>query len=123
MLPNEILAIIHTYRKEFEVVEKDINESLSIYYSIESRANDLISMVETMDLCDQHLNDLRTNLSDVVVECSKLVSWIIEEETITSTQKLMLKDLSEQIEYNHVFRILFHPLCFLNLFWSCKSDV
>ena len=116
-LPDEIEVIIHEYRKEFERVDSEILEALSIYYRVEDRANELLEIVGSMELTDYHLNNLDRMLKEVTVECSKLVSSIVEHETITPVQKLILDNLAEQIEYNHVFQILFHPLCFINLFW------
>ena len=115
-LPNEIEAIIHEYRKEFERVDSEILEALSTYYRVDDRANELLEIVGDMELTDYHLNNLDRMLKEVTEECSKLVSSIVEHETITPVQKLILDKLAEQIEYNHVFQILFHPLCFINLF-------
>ena len=115
-LPDEIEAIIHDYRTEFERVENEILEALSIFYSVEDRATELLEIVGSMELTDYHLKNLQIMLKDVTAECSKLVSGIVEQETITPVQKLILDNLAEQIEYNHVFQILFHPLCFINLF-------
>ena len=79
-------------------------------------ADELLEIVGSMNLTDCHLKNLQMMLKDVTNECSKLVSGIVEQETITPVQKLILDNLAEQIEYNHVFQILFHPLCFINLF-------
>ena len=116
ILPNEIEAIIHAYRIEFERVEDEIHHALNRYYDIENRVSDLVKLIEGMNLTDHYGKNLKIMLSDVSVECKKIMSGIIEEQTITPVQKLMLNNLSEQIEYNHVFQILFHPLCSFNLF-------
>ena len=115
MLPDEIQTLIHDYRTEFERVDKDILDALGIYYTVEGRASELLDLVISMELPDNHFKHLKIMLSDVTGECSKLVSGILSEETVTPVQQLMLNNLAEQIEYNHVFQILFHPLCLINL--------
>ena len=116
MLPNDIETIIHAYRIEFERVEDEIHLALNVYYGIEHRVSDMLNLIQNMDLSDQYALDLKVMLADVTAECRKLMSRIIEEQTITPIQRLMLNNLSEQIEYNHIFQILFHPLCSFNLF-------
>ena len=115
MLPAEIERLIHTYRKEFERVEKDILETLSIYYTVENRASEVLDLVKTMDLSVCHFKHVEIMLCDITMESSKLVSRILEDETVTPVQLLMLNNLSEQIQINNVFQILFHPLCLINL--------
>jgi hypothetical protein len=116
LIPNEIEAIIHAYRSEFERVEDEIHHALSIYYDIEHRISDMLNLIKNMDLSDHYGRNIEVMLSDITAECRKLMSVIIEEQTITPVQQLMLNNLSEQIEYNHIFQILFHPLCSFNLF-------
>jgi hypothetical protein len=116
MLPNEIVSIIHEYRTEFERVENEILGALSVYYGVEDRASELLEIVGSMNLTDYYLKNLKRMTSDVMLQCCKLVSDIVEEETITPVQQEILKTLAQQIENNHVFQILFHPLCSINLF-------
>ena len=60
-LPDEIEAIIHEYRVEFERVDNSILEALSIFYSVEDRANELLEIVGSMNLTDCHLKNLQIN--------------------------------------------------------------
>ena len=116
ILPNEIESIIHAYRIEFERVENEITRALCIYYDVESRASELINIIRTMSLSEYYGKTATQTLGDITEECKKLISVIITEQTITPVQQKMLSHLSKQIDYDHVFQIMFHPLCTLNLF-------
>jgi len=114
MLPEDIVAIIHDYRMAFERVDNEIMDMLGLYYTTENRATEVLELVSSMVLTDFHFKNIKIMLSDITKECSKIVSGVLEEETINPVQQLMMNNLANQIDYNNIFPVLFHPLCFMN---------
>ena len=108
MFPIEIESLIHSYRKEFEQVDSDIEDAISSYYTIETKANQLLRDVRHMGLCSYHVKNIENCLNNTVIQSSRIVSDILENEEIQMVQTEMLEVLSNQIIYN-IFSILLHP--------------
>ena len=108
MLPIEIETLIHEYRKDFERVDSQIQDAISSYHTIETRANQLLGEVEQMGLCSYHVSNIQNCLRSTVHQSSRIVSHILENEEIHMVQIEMLEALNNEILLN-IFNVLLHP--------------
>ena len=114
MLPTDVINIIHAYRKDFEKVDSDIQDAISSYHTIETRATQLIREVENMGLCVYHVKNIQNCLHNTVSQSSRIVSDILENEEIHMVQTEMLEALNNEILYD-IFNVLLHPYYIQNL--------
>ena len=108
MLPIEIETLIHAYRQDFERVDSQIQDAISSYHTIETRANQLLGEVEQMGLCSYHVSNIKNCLRSTVRQSSLIVSDILENEEIHMVQIEMLEALNNEILFN-IFNVLLHP--------------
>ena len=108
MLPSDIENLINSYRLDFEIVDRQIQDAIMSYHTIEGRANKLIEEVEDMGLGDYLVKNIKTCITRTVNQSSLIVSNILENEEIHMCQIEMLKALNTEILYN-IFNVLLHP--------------
>lgn len=107
-IPNEIEDLIHEYRVEFERVDREINDAINQYYTIESTAKQLLHGLQKSGVCTFHLDNVNRALHRTVEQGSYILNRILENEEIFVCETEMLLSLNNEVLYT-VFNVLVHP--------------
>ena len=112
-LPPEIKSLIHEYRSEFERVDREIEEAVSLYSFLEERANTLLTDLREGGLCEYHISRVETALNNTTEQGAMILNDILTHEKVTIAQRELLNSLTNEVIYT-VFNTLVDPFIQFN---------
>ena len=96
-IPIDIQNLIMHYVQAFNQVERDIDECLDHFFTLEHRASLILEGFCDRYDCHVHSLDVRCRVKDVVVEANRLLDKILCDQTVLPIQKNMLIYLQSEL--------------------------
>jgi hypothetical protein len=108
-IPKEIQYIILNYLHEFNQVEDQIGQCLDHYFAIEHRATRILDKFCDRVDCPLHRKELRVRIKDIVQEAGRIVSTILDDQTVLPVQKNLFVFLMSELTVDS-FNLFLMPL-------------